>query len=341
MKDAAFLLLVAAALCIPFFIVKEPVGYFAVTVMTLAGLLAFQGKHPARLIGVAAILLIATNLYDPSQSIVYRARSFYGVYKVVDIDGGRFRLLYHGTIAHGSERRLDENGAPLTSRPEPLTYYYRGGPFSQAIYAERARMGGAIPRVALVGLGVGALTCYRQPREDWTIYELDPLIVDIAHDRALFRSVPTCAPDVRTVIGDGRLTLGAARPGIDLLMLDIFSSDSVPLHMLTREAFALYKARLSPHGAIAFNISNKNMELADAVAASAAANGMVTAVKLDSPQPPHTLRMRAEIAIVTRSFADMNALKLNSGWLIVEPKTRVWSDDYSDMLSAIIAKMRG
>ncbi|MGZ6009303.1 MAG: hypothetical protein ACXWLO_08455, partial [Rhizomicrobium sp.] len=111
-------------------------------------------------------------------------------------------------------------------------------------------------------------------------------------------------------------------------------------HMLTREAFALYKARLSQHGAIAFNISNKNMELADAVAASAAANGMVTAVKLDTLQSPQTLRLRAEIAVVTKSLADMNALKLGSGWHIAQPAARVWTDDYSDMLSAIIAKIR-
>jgi spermidine synthase len=229
----------------------------------------------------------------------------------------------------------------LTSRPEPLAYYYRGGPFFEAIDAMRTREGGTIPRVALVGLGIGALTCYRQPRENWTIYELDPLIVDIAHNRSLFRSVSTCAPNVHTVIGDGRLTLRAAKPGIDLLMLDIFSSDSVPLHMLTGEAFALYRARLSAHGMIAFNISNKNMELADAVTASAAANGMVTAVKVAPTPAAHTLRLRAEIAVVTRSLADMKALKLGPGWRIVEPKSRVWTDDYSDMLSAILAKIRG
>ncbi|MGZ6021447.1 MAG: fused MFS/spermidine synthase [Rhizomicrobium sp.] len=340
LKDGAFVLFLAVALSVPFFLLQARIAYFAVSVMTLAALLAFQGKHPVRLIGLAAILLIATNLYDPSQSVAFRARSFYGVYKVVDIDGGKFRVLYHGTTAHGSERRLDYKGAPLTTVPEPLAYYYRGGPFSEAVYAMRAQHGGRIPRVALVGLGVGALTCYRQPGEDWTIYELDPLIAEIAHDTSLFRSVSACAPQTPTVIGDGRLTLRSAKSGIDLLMLDIFSSDAVPLHMLTREAFALYKARLSQHGAIAFNISNKNMELADAVAASAAANGMVTAVKLDTLQSPQTLRLRAEIAVVTKSLADMNALKLGAGWHIAQPAARVWTDDYSDMLSAIIAKIR-
>jgi hypothetical protein len=340
-KDGVFVLVLGAAITVPFFVLHDAVGYFAIAVMTLAALLALQGKHPVRLIGLAAILLTATNLYDPSQSIVARARSFYGVYKVVDIDGGKFRLLYHGTTAHGSEQRLGTHGNPPDTKPEPLAYYYRGGPYSQAVYAMRAQHGGKIPRVALVGLGVGALTCYRQPGEAWTIYELDPLIVDIARDKSLFRSVRSCAPNTPTVIGDGRLTLRDAKPGIDLLMLDIFSSDSVPLHMLTREAFALYKSRLSAHGAIAFNISNKNLELADAVAASAAANGMVTAVTLDKPQSPQTLRLRAEIAVVTRSISDMKALKLGPRWRVVQPGARVWTDDYSDMLSAIIARLRG
>lgn len=339
-KDAAFVFVLAAGLTLPFFVLRDAVGYYAVAVMVLAVLLAFQGRHPVRLVGFAAILLIATNLYDPSQSIVARARSFYGVYKVVDIDGGKFRILYHGTTAHGSERRLDDKDNRLTGRPEPLAYYYRGGPYSEALLAVRARQGGTIPHVALVGLGVGALTCYRQPGEDWTVYELDPLIAEIARDPRLFRSLASCASGTPVVIGDGRLTLRTAKPGIDLLMLDIFSSDSVPLHMLTREAFALYKSRLSAHGAIAFNISNKNLELADTVAASAAANGMVTAVALDKPQSPDTLRLRAEIAVVTRSLADMKALRLGPQWRIVRPGARVWTDDYSDMLSAIVARLR-
>ena len=149
----------------------------------------------------------------------------------MDVDGGKFRVLYHGTTAHGSEQRLDGDGAPLTTRRQNRsTYYYRGGPFSQAIYAMRASMGGTIPRVALVGLGVGALTCYRQPGEDWTIYELDPLIVDIARDRSLFRSVSVLRAEHTD--RDRRRPPDACAPPSPAsiyLMLDIFSSDSVPL----------------------------------------------------------------------------------------------------------------
>jgi hypothetical protein len=138
--------------------------------------------------------------------------------------------------------------------------------------------------------------------------------------------------------------LRRAGPGFDLLILDVFSSDSVPLHMLTREAFALYKSRLTQHGAIAVNISNKNMELTNAVAASAAANGMVTAINLDRHNPAkETLHLPAEIALVARNADEMKALKLGPDWHIVHlpADAPVWSDDYSNVLSAILLKMRG
>ncbi len=241
-------------------------------------------------------------------------------------------------------RFCDDAGALLTSPPEPLTYYYPGGPYSEALKAIRAQAGGRLGRVALVGLGVGSLSCYALPDEFWNFYELDPLIADIAHNRELFRSVPMCAPKTPTIIGDGRLTLVEAKPGIDLLILDIFSSDSVPTHMLTKEAFAAFKSRLGPHGAIAFNISNKYMELASVVSASASANNMVTAVKLDDNEtsPGLTLRLRAQIAVVTRSLTDMQALSFGPSWRIVTPRLdmRVWTDDYSDVFSAILRKIR-
>jgi spermidine synthase len=341
-KDSAFVLLLAAALAMPFFFVAPTarVAYFAVAVMTLAGFLAFQGKHAVRLIALAALLLLVTNLYDPTQSIVTRARSFYGVYKVVELEGGRFRVFFHGTTAHGAEQIRDAKGHALTGKPEPLTYYYHGGAYGEAVDAIRARNEGHLQNVALVGLGVGALACYAQAGETWTLYELDPLVAQIAQDRRLFRSLAACAPHAPVMIGDGRLTLRGAKPGLDLLILDVFSSDSVPMHLLTKEAFALYREKLGPHGAIAFNISNKNMQLANVVAASAAANGMVTAVKTGTRNvdTEHTLHLRAEVAIVARSQADLDSLHLGPDWAIARPGARVWTDDYSNILGAILQK---
>jgi spermidine synthase len=154
-----------------------------------------------------------------------------------------------------------------------------------------------------------------------------------------------CADNAPIVVGDGRLTLRQGAPDIDLLILDMFSSDSVPLHMLTREAFAMYRSRLSPDGVIAFNISNTNVQLSDVVAASAAANDMVTVVKRDGKAKGasrETLDFQAEIALVAQSSEGLDRLRLNRDWRVVTPApgSRVWTDDYSNVLSAILNKMR-
>jgi hypothetical protein len=342
LRDLIFVALLAVLLGICIYLARWPIATFTTGMMAFCAMLAFQAARPARMLGLAVVVLAATSLYDPSQSIVTEARSFYGVYKVANVGGGKFRVLYHGTTAHGAEALRDEKGHALTGKPQPLSYYAPGNSFAQAIAAARAQNGGHLDNVALVGLGVGSLTCYRAPGEQWIVYELDPLIVRIASDRSLFRSVTSCAANDPIVIGDGRLTLQNARVPVELLLLDIFSSDSVPTHMLTREAFALYKAKLAPHGVIAFNISNHNMELANVVAASAAANGMVAAVRTDARPPADSLRLPAQIAVVARSEADLAALHLGQGWKEVRPAPgfRTWTDDYSDVLGAILRRMR-
>jgi spermidine synthase len=190
---------------------------------------------------------------------------------------------------------------------------------------------------------MGALSCYAQPREHWDYLELDPTMVRIATNPRLFRSMSLCAPHASFILGDGRLSLRAQKRPIDLLLIDAFTSDSVPIHLLTVEAMALYKKKLSPHGFIAMNISNRNMELAMVVAVSAAANGMVVATKRDAKplDTQHTLRSAAEIAIVAHSIADLQALKLK-GWHVLPPDPAVasWTDDYSNIPAAIWRKFQ-
>jgi spermidine synthase len=340
LKDGAFVAIAALAVAVPLFLLSGSVTYFIVCIFGLGAVLALQWRHPVRVIGIAALILGTTNLYEPSQEVVFRARSFYGVYKAVDIDNGRYRVLYHGTTAHGGEQIRDQAGREDKTRPIPMTYYHLGGVYSEIIDAVRQRDGGQIPQVALVGLGMGALTCKSVPGEAWTIYELDPLIVDIARNRGLFRSLSMCAPKAGIVVGDGRLTLQRAKSNFDLIMLDMFSSDSVPVHMLTREAFALYRARLAPHGTLVVHISNAHLRLEDVVAASAAQNGMVTAVKTDGKLPPDTFAYRAQVAVVVRSMDDLKALRLGKEWRLVAPAPRPWSDDYSDIFGAMIARWR-
>lgn len=134
------------------------------------------------------------------------------------------------------------------------------------------------------------------------------------------------------------------KPGLDILILDAFSSDSVPAHLLTKEAFALYKSKLSPHGVIALNISNRNLQLARVVAASAAANGMVVREKIDYSdavrKQPH--RERAEISVVAQSPDDMHGLAIDKGWHPISPGgERTWIDDYSNILGVLLERFRG
>ncbi|MEJ1967262.1 MAG: fused MFS/spermidine synthase [Rhizomicrobium sp.] len=186
------------------------------------------------------------------------------------------------------------------------------------------------------------MSCYRRPGEVWTIYELDPLMERIAKNPALFRSFSACAPSTPVILGDARLTLKDAARGIDLLVLDAFTSDSVPVHLLTREAFALYRSKLSAHGVVVFHISNRNLELAGVVAASAAANGMPVAVHRSrgaisaETTPP-------EVVVAAQSRRDLTALKLGAEWESVRtpPGFRTWTDDYSNILGVLLERLAG
>lgn len=317
----------------------EAIAYYVTVMMVLAAIMAVSVKAPVRLLVLGCTTLLIASFYSPSFSVMLRARSFYGSYTVFNI--GDYRILYHGTTMHGAERVRDDKGNLLQGRPEPLSYYYAGGPYSEALSHTRAAAGGTFHNVALVGVGVGVLSCNARDGENWTLYELDPLDVRIAQNRNLFRSLDVCAKRQKIVEGDGRLMLKESKGPFDLIILDAFTSDSVPVHLLTQDAVALYKSRLSEHGALIFNISNRNIELASVVAASAAANGMAVAIKRDPrPSDQSHFKTAAEIAVVTRSAKDLAALDLGPSWYRrhYATDTRPWTDDYSDIPGAIWRK---
>ena len=190
---------------------------FLVGLLGLAAAFVWQSERPVRMLALAAVMFALTQFYELGLSHVVYARSFFGVHKIVDFADGKARLLFHGAIVHGAERLTTNDGAPVAGRPEQLTYYYQGGPFEEAIDAARAAQGGRLPRVALVGLGVGALACSRAPGESWSIYEIDPELVRISTQSGLFRTMPTCGADMRVIVGDARLTLTDAREPFDLI----------------------------------------------------------------------------------------------------------------------------
>jgi predicted O-methyltransferase YrrM len=312
-----------------------------VALVALAALMLFQAQRPARFAGLVVFTFLLTGLWQPGLGRVKTFRSFFGVHQVVDTADGTHRLLFHGTTIHGAERIRAEAGQVLPARPEPLTYYYFGGPISQAIAAARGAQHG-LDQVAVVGLGTGSLACHRREGERWTFFEIDPEVIRIARDPRYFHFLSACAPHEGIVLGDARLTLSASSERYDLIVLDAFSSDAVPVHLLTREALGMYVQHLSPHGVIVFHVSNRNMELASVVAAFGKAEGLATYDKQDDQAGDFTknYRANAEVVVLARNAADLGDLPSQRGWHELDPTSGVaaWTDDYSDILRAILRK---
>jgi hypothetical protein len=315
-----------------------------IALVTLAAAIVLQRRRPARLFALVVLAFVVSALWQPGLKGVMTARSFFGVHQVVETADGRYRLLSHGTTLHGAERIVDR-GAAAPMPPEPLTYYYFGGPISDGIEAVRTARGG-LHHVAVVGLGTGSLACHKRSDEQWAFFEIDPDVVRIARDQRLFSFISACAPDLAVILGDARLTLTASQQRYDLIVLDAFSSDAIPAHLLTREALAGYLSRLEPGGALLLHISNRHMDLAPVVAAVGAAEGLVTWLKQDDrPDDQQALdfKTNAIVAALARSTSDLGDLPQRPGWREVKPEASVpaWTDDYSDLLGAILRRKFG
>lgn len=315
--------------------------------LIILGLFCRPGVIPRGLSGHKAALatLLATagfaGLVTYEQARTDSVRSFFGVHKIMEKQDGRFRLLGHGTTVHGVQRLLDDDGNAITTKPEPLSYYYYGSPISESIEAARARKGGKPASVAAIGLGSGSLACHVKAGENWRFFEIDRVVVTIARDRSRFRFISDCAPDVPIVIGDGRLTLAEVSDArFDLIIIDAFSSDSIPLHLLTVEAFELYKDKLSEGGSIVLHISNRNLELESVTVATAAKAGLVAMAKIAPPDPEleRNYKVQSHVVVAARKWDDMAGLTQKDGWRPVSAnsKRRAWTDDYADVIGAII-----
>ena len=287
-------------------------------------------RRPVRFgLGIAALLIAAQAFTVGGGRLLHEERSFFGVHRVIKTPGGK-HLLLHGSTFHGLQW-IDP-----ARRDQPLSYYHREGPFGQ-VFAERA----ASPRplsVGLVGLGTGALVAYARPGDHWVAYEIDPVVDRLARDPRYFTYIADAPVELRTVMGDGRLSLAAdTTEKFDVLVLDAYSSDAIPVHLLTREALKLYVERLAPGGVLAFNLSNRHLDLRPVVAALAKDQGLVCRLHDDLDVTPEQFvagRFPARVAVAARSLEDLGGIARDPRW--VEPQTRadleLWTDDYSSLL---------
>jgi hypothetical protein len=315
---------------------------FQIVAALLAASMLFQRRRPARFFALVILSFAVTAFWRPGIAPIETARSFFGVHKVVEVADGRARALYHGTTMHGAQLLRNEDGTPISGPPIPLTYYYAGGPIAEAISAARDARGG-FNRVAAVGLGTGTLACLSHGEERWTFFEIDTVVVGIARDPHLFGFLSSCAPDAPIVLGDARLTLEASHDQYDLIVLDAFSSDAIPVHLLTREAFAGYLSKLSPHGVIVAHISNRHLDLAPVVANVARTQGLVAFLREDNSAGDFLtgFKINARVVVLAREASD--AGRIAESWARLQPDRRAatWSDDYSDILTVMLRKKLG
>ncbi len=291
-------------------------------------------QRPLRLAMAGAALFLGNEIgLGEGDDTLYQGRSFYGVYRVRRWDN--YVLLQHGTTTHGGQSLV------ASRKTEPLTYYHRQGPLGDLF---RLTTDSVSPRrVALVGLGTGTTACYARAGEQWSYFEIDPLIVAIARDPRLFTYLRDCQPGVRIVMGDARLSLAREPDGsYDLITLDAFSSDAIPVHLVTREALAMYRRKLRPGGIVAFHISNRYLDLRPVLvelARDARMAGAIVDRDVDDEEKDDLHYGSRWVALADGAHY-LAPLVREAGWDVLAPSAsvRVWTDDYSDVLGVLKAQ---
>jgi spermidine synthase len=315
----------------------------AAVIASLAAPILILRERPAMAAGFAGLAALASLMPGGSVSDERAYRSFFGVHKIGLWQGGKTRILKHGTTVHGFARVLNEDGSPATQRPRPTGYYTLDGPMGEAIRSVRLQQGGRLNHIAAIGLGAGTLACHLREGEAMTFYEIDALVVDLARNSKLFPFLTACAPQAPIVLGDARLTIAGQVERSDLIIVDAFSSDAIPAHLLTREAVALYLSKLAPNGVIVLHISNRAMDLRATLARVAADAGLIALHRLDVSQMNEDYRSGSRVVAFVRDAGDIGALALDGGaWSQLQPvmSRRVWSDDYSTILTPMLDMIR-
>ncbi|MEA2875257.1 MAG: hypothetical protein QOF14_453, partial [Hyphomicrobiales bacterium] len=338
----------AIALALTYVVKNYDVGFdyrmYLVMLGVLFGLTAKFWRAPLPFAAILAFLLFANAYFNETPS-VFKVRNFFGVLNVIDTSDGKYRVLWHGTTAQGTQQVRDDEGNPLTGPPEMIAEFFEGAGIAQTLDAVHAKAGDGPINFAVIGLGTGALACQVRPGDTLTYYEIDPDVMRIATDPTIFQYVSECAPETKIVLGDARLRIADAPDGsYDLIFVDAFIGAAVPIHLLTREAMALYFGKLKPDGIVAMHISNLNLELASVAAGVADANGAIARVYEggDVAPNPDLHHWVPRVAAIARRDEDFGALAKSAFWPVREAdsKQRVWTDDYSNIVGAIWRNLR-
>lgn len=309
-----------------------------IVALTVAlSLCALLVTRPLRFGLALGAVMIGAFLATNRSPVLYSERTFFGVQQVLGDEGGRFHRLMHGTTLHGIQS-TDPN-----LKTEPLSYYHRDSPVGQVLQELPIAES---PRIGVIGLGTGSLACYASPDQEWTFFEIDPEMERIARNPRLFSFLSDCPGQHEVVLGDARLSLEDVPDGrFGVLVVDAFNSDSIPVHLLTREAMELYLSKLTPGGVVVVHISNRYLDLGPVVGNLSYDLGLTSLFRSN----PQTLeqsamgRSASDWVVIGRSLGDLGPLAADSRWisLVAEPGARVWTDDFSDVFSVFRWRTQG
>lgn len=313
-------------------VVLKSTGFLLTVGALVIAALLIARQQPLRFTLTSAGLLLLGYMTFWNQGITHRERSFFGVYVVRDEIATGLRHLTNGTTQHGLQF-LDDLG----KRPRILSYYHPNSPLGQIFRSDAV---GPEARVGVVGLGVGALSCYAEPGQDWRFYEIDRLVDDIARNPAFFSYLEHCAGDAPTILGDARLTLARETGApFDILVIDAYSSDAIPIHLITIEALALYLSRLAPNGLLALHISNRYFKLAPLLANAARELG-IRALEQErlgtAANPLAPGEAGSKVVLMAPDPKALDGFANDPRWHELKPNgRRVWTDDHANLFRAL------
>ena len=290
------------------------------------GLLILRSRPALLASALLVVFLMPTLIVRYGDGHVALERTFFGTYRITESD--ELRLFYHGTTLHGAERHHPDG--TVESR---IAYYGAGTPYAELMTNLARRPGPLV--IGIAGLGTGSLACFASAGDKVRVYEIDPAVVRLAREH--FAALRNCAPDAVIGVGDARLLLEREKAAFDFLALDAFTSDAIPVHLLTLEAVRSYLRVLAPDGVLAIHISNRHIDLEPAVAALAARTGLVARRKFFSAPKAQKERLASassHLVVLVRNEETLDALGLDEGWvpLGAPDRVRVWTDDYTSIV---------
>jgi SAM-dependent methyltransferase len=273
---------------------------------------------------LAGIILVVPFLGQLSleNHTLLKERNYYGIYTVYETGG--FLKMKHGTTLHGAQFLAEER------RREPLAYFHKQSPAGEVLGQRRV----PVSKVALVGLGVGSLASYARPGDQYDVFELDPLVGNIA--QKYFSYLPGIEGELRVVYGDARVSLRKEPDGLyDAIFIDVFNGGSIPVHLMTVEAIREYLRVLKPDGILCFHITNAFLDLGPVLNSNAQQLGLMSAIKFAGVSKPPPEEEATTWVLVGRDSERFKLLLNGSGWNAFKPSASPsWTDDYSSLWSA-------